>query len=64
MCDESYSSNLSGKEVVSVKMEKIQKVFISELVKEMQDCKMESLFWWTDMPILIIINSLNSSDEN
>ena len=33
--------------------------FISEIVKEMEDCKMES-FLWTDMPILIIINSLNS----
>ena len=37
--------------------------FISELVKEMEDCKMES-FQWTDLPILIMINSLRSSDEN
>ena len=37
--------------------------FIPELVKEMEDCKIES-FRWTDMPILIIINSLNSCDEN
>ena len=37
--------------------------FISELTKEMEDCRMES-FWWTDLPILIMINTLRSSDEN
>ena len=37
--------------------------FISELMKEMEDCKMES-FRVTDQPILIMINSLRSSDEN
>ena len=37
--------------------------FISEIVKEMEDCRMWD-FQWTDMPILIMINSLNSCDEN
>ena len=32
-------------------------------MKEMEDCKME-LFRIADLPILIMINSLRSSDEN
>lgn len=37
--------------------------FISELMKEMEDCKMES-FRVADLPILIMINSLRSSEKN
>ena len=37
--------------------------FISELMREMEDCKME-LFQVADLPILIMINSPRSSDEN
>ena len=38
-------------------------LFVSQLNKDMADCKMES-FRWTDLSILIMINTLRSSDEN
>ena len=37
--------------------------YITEIAKDMEDCKMWD-FKWTDMQVLMIINSLNSSDEN
>ena len=37
--------------------------YITEIAKDIKDCKMWD-FKWTDMQVLMIINSLNSSDEN
>ena len=37
--------------------------FVSQLNRDMAACKMES-FWWTDFLVLIMINTLRSSDKN
>ena len=37
--------------------------FISQLSRDMAACKMES-FQWTDFSILVMINTLRSSDKN
>ena len=37
--------------------------YITEISKDFEDCKMWD-FDWTDMQVLMVINSLNSSDEN
>ena len=37
--------------------------FVSQLSRNMAVCKMES-FWWTDFSVLIMINTLRSSDKN
>ena len=37
--------------------------FLAQLNRDMEDCRMES-FQWTNLSILIMINTLGSSDEN
>ena len=37
--------------------------YITEIKKEMEDCDMRN-FKWTDMQVLMVIDTLNSSDED
>ena len=37
--------------------------YIKEIKKEIEDCDMRN-FKWTDMQVLMVINSLDSSDED
>ena len=37
--------------------------YIKEIMREIEDCDMRN-FKWTDMQVLMVINSLDSSDED
>ena len=46
-----------------VYISQISQIFITEIAKDIENCKMWD-FKWTDKQVLMIIKSLNSCDEN